>query len=67
VFVEPFIEAVKALAKAQSKEDRLIEFKRFIDEFGTHYASTTEMGTKLAIERRYTREVSSYDCYMTFF
>jgi len=57
MFVEPFLEAVKALDKAKTDRERLEEFKRFVDEFGTHYSSTTEMGTRLAIERRYTREV----------
>ncbi len=36
------------------EEEREQEFKRFINEFGTHYASTSEMGTKLTIERRYS-------------
>ena len=36
------------------KDDREREFKRFINEFGTHYASKSEMGTKLTIERRYS-------------
>ena len=30
------------------------KFRRFVNEFGTHYASSTELGTKLTIERRYT-------------
>ena len=53
-FVDPFIDAIKALHLASSEEERLIEFKRFVNEFGTHYASTSEMGTKLSIERRYS-------------
>ena len=53
-FVEPFIDSVKALALAKSDADRLSEFRRFVNEFGTHYASTSEMGTKLSVERRYS-------------
>ena len=52
MFVDPFIDAVKALHWATEKDDattKLIEFKRFINEFGTHYASTSEMGTKLRL------------------
>ena len=30
------------------------EFKRFVNEFGTHYSGTSDMGTKLSIERRYS-------------
>ena len=43
--MEPFIDSVVALNKAE-KNDRRAEFKRFVSEFGTHYASTTEMGTR---------------------
>ena len=30
------------------------EFKRFVNEFGTHYSSAAEMGTRISIERRYS-------------
>ena len=54
-FVAPFVDAVKALYLVSTNENlRILEFKRFINEFGTHYASTSEMGTKLSIERRYS-------------
>jgi len=36
---------------------KLEAFKAFINEFGTHYSSSTEMGTKISVERRYTAEV----------
>ena len=55
MFVDPFIDAVKALHWATEKDDattKLIEFKRFVNEFGTHYASTSEMGTKLRLHIR---------------
>ncbi|XP_023334523.1 uncharacterized protein LOC111706009 isoform X2 [Eurytemora carolleeae] len=35
---------------------KLEAFKAFINEFGTHYSSSTEMGTKISVERRYTAE-----------
>lgn len=53
-FVEPFIDSVKALALANGTAERIAEFKRFVNEFGTHYSSTSEMGTKLSVERRYS-------------
>ena len=54
-FVDPFKDAVRALHLASDNAgQRLIEFKRFVNEFGTHYASTSEMGTKISIERRYS-------------
>ena len=53
-FVEPFIDSVKALALATGNAERKAEFRRFVNEFGTHYASTSEMGTKLSVERRYS-------------
>ena len=59
VFVQPFIDSVKALNQVILKGDKdrqIQEFKRFVNEFGTHYASTTELGTKLIIERRYTAQ-----------
>ena len=50
MFLEPFINAIKALHLVSQNENlRILEFKRFINEFGTHYASTSEMGTKLSI------------------
>ena len=59
VFVDPFLDAVEALHWATEKDDetsKLIEFKRFVNEFGTHYSTTSQMGTKLSIERRYTAQ-----------
>ena len=39
VFVDPFIDAVKALHLAsEDPEMRLVEFKRFVNEFGTHFS-----------------------------
>ena len=71
-FTEPFIDTVVALNEAilnGSAQRQLQEFKRFVNEFGTHYASTSELGTKLTIERRYTsqerrgvKEKSLKDC-----
>ena len=43
--MQPFIDSVVALSKANI-ERRRTEFKRFVNEFGTHYSSTTEMGTR---------------------
>lgn len=61
-FVDPFIDAVKALHLAVTEDEKLLEFKRFVNEFGTHFASTSEMGTKLTIERRYSaKERASSD------
>lgn len=62
-FVQPFMDAVFALHLASENEQkRILEFKRFVNEFGTHYASTSEMGTKISIERRYSqRERSQAD------
>ena len=59
MFTEPFIDTVKALNEVVLKGSlpkQVQEFKRFVNEFGTHYASTTELGTKLTVERRYTRQ-----------
>ena len=57
--MQPFIDSIKALNQVILKGDKdrqIQEFKRFVNEFGTHYASTTELGTKLIIERRYTAQ-----------
>jgi hypothetical protein len=62
-FTMPFIDAVKGLQIAATENDTLkeIEFKRFIDEFGTHYAKTTILGVRLLSERRYdTKERANY-------
>ena len=59
--MEPFIDSVVALDKADT-EARRTEFKRFVNEFGTHYASTTEMGTRdLMIGDILPRQISN--CY----
>ena len=44
--MQPFVDSVVALAKIETDDARRAEFKRFVNEFGTHYASTTEMGTR---------------------
>ncbi|CAB4058247.1 unnamed protein product [Lepeophtheirus salmonis] len=61
-FVDPFIDSVKSLHGVTSKSDKVkkVELKRFINEFGTHYGSTSEMGTKLLIERRYSLKERSH-------
>ena len=56
-FTPPFEETVKNLYSAglsKKKETQLRAFKNFVNEFGTHYAAITELGTKLTIERRYS-------------
>ena len=56
-FTPPFEETVKNLYSAglsRKKEIQLRAFKNFVNEFGTHYAAITELGTKLTIERRYS-------------
>ena len=56
-FVEPFIDSVRsiyAVIKSGNKNAQIREFKRFVNEFGTHYSSSAEMGTRISIERRYT-------------
>ena len=55
-FTEPFLEAIKGLNLASNKSilEQKFELKRFIDEFGTHYSSSTIMGVKLLTERRYS-------------
>ena len=55
-FTEPFLEAIKGLNLASNKSilEQKFELKRFIDEFGTHYPSSTIMGVKLLTERRYS-------------
>ena len=57
-FTSTFEDSVVALYKATEEDDqsKLREFKRFVNEFGTHYAVISEIGTKLSIERRYTSE-----------
>ena len=45
-------------AGLKKKKDQLSAFKHFINEFGTHYAAATELGTKLTIERRYSAKVT---------
>ena len=58
-FTEPFVDTVVSLNDAVlngSMTHQLQEFKRFVNEFGTHYTSSTELGTKLTIERRYTSQ-----------
>ena len=58
-FTQPFIDTVLSLNQAimnGTLAHQLHEFKRFVNEFGTHYASSTELGTKLSIERRYSSQ-----------
>ena len=58
-FKKPFIDTVISMNEAivnGTLAHQLHEFKRFVNEFGTHYASSTELGTKLSIERRYSSQ-----------
>ena len=56
VFTSTFVDNIKLLYAANfaSENERLEAFKHFVAEFGTHYASITELGTKLSVERRYS-------------
>ena len=60
VLTQTFIEAVKGLhmASNQSNLKQNLEFRRFINEFGTHYAKRTILGVRLYSERRYSMEES---------
>jgi len=65
-FTVPFQQYVLFLYRAtfSDNQTRINEYKKFVNEFGTHYSTTTEMGTKINIERRYTakeRSSSSVD------
>ena len=56
-FVQPFIDSVKSMhsvIKSGDEDAQIREFKRFVNEFGTHYSSAAEMGTRISIERRYS-------------
>ena len=55
--MEPFLDSVKSIhsvIRNGDEEAKLREFKRFVNEFGTHYSSAAEMGTRISIERRYS-------------
>ena len=54
-FQQPFKNAVTALSKAPT-EKRQEEFRKFIQEFGTHYVQKATVGARLSIVRRYSRE-----------
>lgn len=55
---QSFIEAVKGLnlASNHSSLKKDLEFKRFVNEFGTHYQKSTILGVKLYSERRYSQK-----------
>ena len=55
-FTTPFIETVRHLyiASMGDEEQKIEAFKNLVNEFGTHYAAITDLGTKLSIERRYS-------------
>ncbi|XP_023334455.1 uncharacterized protein LOC111705962 isoform X2 [Eurytemora carolleeae] len=60
-FMAPFESIVQLLYKTTAADNatKLKVFKGFVREFGTHYSSSTDMGTKLTIERRYTSQERS--------
>lgn len=39
----------------ETEAKKKFEFQRFINEFGTHYASRTILGVKIYSERRYSQ------------
>ncbi len=64
LFTLPFLDALRGLEAVSTKSGyhQLVEFRRFIDEFGTHYSKRTILGVRLLSERRYTaneRDISS--------
>ena len=60
-FTLPFLDAMKALEESndKSRHHKMAEFKRFIDEFGTHFAKRTILGVRLLFERRYSAKEKS--------
>jgi len=60
-FTVPFQQNVLYLYRATlaDNQTRLNEYKKFVNEFGTHYSTSTEMGTKINIERRYSAKERS--------
>ena len=56
MFTSTFVDSLQILYAAHfaTEKERLKAFKHFVGEYGTHYASITELGTKLSVERRYS-------------
>ena len=55
-FTSPFRDAILGLYLVTNKSVSIqdVEFKRFINEFGTHYSSQTYLGVKMYSEFRYS-------------
>lgn len=47
----------KAVGKGQAEKDKA--FKRFVNQFGTHFVEETQLGAKIYYERRFTRRSTS--------
>lgn len=60
-FMPSFMEAIKGLYLVSNESQTVqdFEFRRFINEFGTHYASRTVLGVRLYAERRYSSSEKS--------
>ena len=46
-----------AVGKEQSEKDQA--FKRFVNQFGTHFVEETQLGAKIYYERRFTKRSTS--------
>ena len=51
-----FVEAVSALEKVSDSNpgNRILEFKNFVENFGTHFSRTTILGVRIVSERRFS-------------
>ena len=51
-----FVESVKSLESFNNKtsKEKGAEFRRFVNEYGTHYQTTSILGTRIVIETRFS-------------
>ena len=54
-FTKTFLDKLITLQNAADlpEKERILEFAKFVDEYGTHFSTKTHMGVKLYSERRY--------------
>ena len=50
-----------AVAKSGDYDEKVSVMRRFLNEFGTHFAKTTKLGAQIIFERRFSSKSTSSD------
>ena len=54
-----YLEEMDAVAQSSDYDEKVAVMRRFLNEFGTHFAKTTKLGAQIIFQRRFSSKTTS--------